>query len=144
MSDEAASFTSSLEFDKRIFEADVDCNIAHTTMLKEEGIIAEEDAQKIVKSLEKLKSEGVDSLDLDPSIEDIHMAVENYVTQEIGEAAGFMHTAKSRNDQVATDLRLVLKQEIESIKKDILIFMEKILKMAEDHTDTVIVGYTHL
>ncbi|AXV38557.1 MAG: argininosuccinate lyase [Methanobacteriaceae archaeon] len=144
MSDEAASFTSSLEFDKRIFEADVDCNIAHTTMLKEEGIIPEETALKILKALKELKGEGIDALDLDPSVEDIHMAVENYVTGKIGETAGFMHTAKSRNDQVATDLRLVLKYEIESIKKDILNFMEKILDMAENHTDTVWVGYTHL
>ncbi|MDI6644490.1 MAG: argininosuccinate lyase [Methanobacteriaceae archaeon] len=144
MNDEAAYYTSSLEFDKRIFQADIDCNIAHTTMLKEEGIILKEDAEKIVQALNELKSEGIEALDLDPSVEDIHMAVENYVTNKIGETAGFMHTAKSRNDQVATDLRLVLKEEIESLKKDILKFMDKILDMAEDHADTVWIGYTHL
>ncbi|MGC9516930.1 MAG: argininosuccinate lyase [Methanomicrobiales archaeon] len=144
MSKEAALFTSSLEFDLRIFEADVECNIAHTTMLKEEGIIPEEDAKSIIKTLMELKNEGIHALDLDPSVEDIHMAVENYVTSKIGETAGFMHTAKSRNDQVATDLRLVLKKEIRLIKEDILKFIAKILDMAEEHTETVLVGYTHL
>jgi len=140
----AASFTSSLEFDKRIFEADVDCNIAHCTMLAAEGIIEQEDADKIINSLDELKKAGIEALDLDPSVEDIHMAVESYVTQKIGDVAGFMHTAKSRNDQVATDLRLVLVREIEEIEHDILKFIDNILKMAEIHTETVMVGYTHL
>lgn len=144
MKKEAASFTSSLEFDERIFEADVECNIAHTIMLAKQKIISQEDADKIINALHELKKEGIDALDLDPSMEDIHMAVENYVTQKIGDIAGFMHTAKSRNDQVATDLRLVSKKEIEEIKADILKFIVTLLDMAEKHTETVIVGYTHL
>ena len=78
------------------------------------------------------------------SVEDIHMAVENYVTSKIGEEAGYMHTAKSRNDQVATDLRLILKKEIEEISQSILNFIEVIIKMADEHKETVFVGYTHL
>ncbi len=144
MTDAAASFTSSLEFDRRIFEADLQCNMAHTTMLKEQDIISPEDADKILGALQKLEAEGVDALDLDPSVEDIHMAVENYVTHEIGEVAGFMHTAKSRNDQVATDLRLVLKYEVEEIQDDLLRFIGVILDMADNHRETVMVGYTHL
>jgi argininosuccinate lyase len=144
MTDAAASFTSSLEFDRRIFGADLQCNTAHTTMLKEQGIISAKDADKILGALQKLESEGIDALDLDPSVEDIHMAVENYVTQEIGEVAGFMHTAKSRNDQVATDLRLVLKYEVEEIEDDLLKFIKVILDMADNHKETVMVGYTHL
>ncbi|PAV03504.1 argininosuccinate lyase [Methanobacterium bryantii] len=144
MSDEAASFTSSLEFDKRIFEADIKLNTAHTTMLAKKGIIPSEIADKILKALNELKNEGIGALDLDPSVEDIHMAVENYVTSKIGEVAGFMHTAKSRNDQVATDLRLVLKEEIKGIGFNILKFIEEILDMASEHKETIFVGYTHL
>jgi argininosuccinate lyase len=144
MSDEAASFTSSLEFDKRIFEADIKLNTAHTTMLAKQEIIPSEIADKILKALNELKEEGIEALNLDPSVEDIHMAVENYVTSKIGEVAGFMHTAKSRNDQVATDLRLVLKEEIRIIGSNILEFIEEILNMASEHKETIFVGYTHL
>jgi argininosuccinate lyase len=144
MTADAASFTSSFEYDKRIFNADIQCNIAHTTMLKEQGIIAAVDANKIIKSLKELESEGINALTFDSSAEDIHMALENYVTSKIGEVAGFMHTGKSRNDQVATDLRLILKEEIEEIEIDILNFIEIILEMASNHTETVMVGYTHL
>lgn len=144
MSEEAASFTSSLEFDTRIFEADIDCNIAHVKMLVKQEIITNQDAQKIIDALNQLKDKGIDALNLDPSVEDIHMAIEDYVIQKIGGVAGLMHTAKSRNDQVATDLRLVLKKEIELIKLDLLKLMTLILDLAEEHTHTVMVGYTHL
>lgn len=144
MTADAASFTSSLEFDRRIFYADIRCNLAHTTMLKEQGIIEPEDADKIIKTLHELESEGINSLNLDLSVEDIHMAIEEFVTQRIGEVAGFMHTGKSRNDQVVTDLRLVLKEELVEIEEEILDFIEVLLKMASKHTETVMVGYTHL
>ena len=144
MTADAASFTSSLEFDRRIFNADIKCNVAHTTMLKEQGIVAAEDADKIINALKELESEGINALNLDLSVEDIHMALENYVTDKIGEVAGFMHTGKSRNDQVATDLRLILKEEIEEIEEEILDFIEVILEMASNHTETIMVGYTHL
>jgi argininosuccinate lyase len=144
MNDEAAAFTSSLEFDKRIFEADVEVNIAHTIMLAKTGIIPQKTADKIVRALQELKKEGVEALKFDSSVEDVHMAVENYVSSKIGEEAGYMHTAKSRNDQVATDLRLVLKKDIKEISKSILIFIEKIIKMADEHKETIFTGYTHL
>lgn len=144
MSSEAASFTSSMEFDKRIFEADIELNIAHTTMLASQKIIPQKTADKIINALNSLKKEGIDVLNLDPSVEDIHMAVENYVTSKIGEEAGYMHTAKSRNDQVATDLRLILKKEVEEIGKSILYFIKIIVDMADEHKETVFVGYTHL
>ena len=144
MTSDAAAFTSSLEFDRRIFKADIHCNLAHTTMLKEQGIIPPQDANKILAALHELEKEGICALDLDPSVEDVHMAVENYVTAKIGESAGFMHTGKSRNDQVATDLRLVLKEDIQEILTDILKFIQIILDKAYDHRETVMVGYTHL
>lgn len=144
MTEEAANFSSSLESDKYLFEADIKCNIAHSTMLKNEKIISVEVADKIISALNKLLDEGINALNFDPSVEDIHMAVENYVTDVIGEDAGFMHTAKSRNDQVATDLRLVLREKIHDIQEDILYFMENLVELAEDHKDTVMIGYTHL
>lgn len=144
MTAQAASFTSSVDFDRRIFYADIELNTAHTMMLAKQGIIPQKTAHKIIKALEDLKEEGMEALDLDPSVEDIHMAVENYVTASIGEDAGYMHTAKSRNDQVATDLRLALKDEIKEISLSILNFIKEIVKMAEEHKETVFVGYTHL
>ncbi len=144
MTDDAAEFSSSIEFDKRIFDADIKCNRAHTTMLIEENIIPEESGKKILKALDKLESEGLSALNLDPSFEDIHMALEDYVTKEIGEEAGFMHTAKSRNDQVCTDIRLTLKSEIESTIINIKSFISTIVDMAKDNLDTLFIAYTHL
>ena len=144
MTSDAASYTSSLEFDHRIFGADIKCNLAHTTMLQEEGIIPPEGAQAIIRALNELEEKGIGALELDPSVEDIHMAVENYVTRRIGEKAGFMHTAKSRNDQVATDLRMALKEEINIIMEGLITFIHEIVEMAEGNLETVMVGYTHL
>ncbi|MFZ2216962.1 MAG: argininosuccinate lyase [Methanothermobacter tenebrarum] len=144
MDEEAAKFTSSIESDHHIFHADIKCNIAHTRMLAQEGIIDEKTAHKIIKVLEELGKKGIEALKLDPSVEDIHMAIEEYVTEKIGEEAGFMHTGKSRNDQVATDLRLALKEKIREIQKELLNFIKVLVRMAEDHKETIIVGYTHL
>jgi argininosuccinate lyase len=144
MRSEVADFTSSLDSDPRIFKADVRCNLAHTLMLQEQRIIPQEVGEKIIEALKVLETEGIEVLNLDPSVEDIHMAVENYVTAKVGEEASFMHTAKSRNDQVATDLRIALKEEIESIQRDLLLLIKITIKMAEEHLETLMVGYTHL
>jgi argininosuccinate lyase len=144
MSSDVADFTTSLEFDRRIFNADVQCNQAHTTMLMEQRIISEDIGEKILGALAELEKEGIKALDLNPAVEDIHMAVENYVTSKIGPDAGFMHTAKSRNDQVATDLKIALKEEIQEIQLEILTFIEIIVEMAEENLDTIMVAYTHL
>ena len=144
MRKDAAEYTSSLEADKYIFKSDVKCNFAHVLMLKHEKIIDEEVADKILEALDKLKEEGFDALTFDHSVEDIHMAVENYVTDMIGDDAGFMHTAKSRNDQVATDIRLTLREKIKIIQLNILKFIEGLVKLAEEHRETVTIGYTHL
>ena len=144
MTDEAADYNSSLEFDKIIFEADIKTNFAHTSMLKNENIIDSETADKILEALDKLKEEGIDALVLDNSVEDVHMAIEKYVIDIVGPEAGFMHTAKSRNDQVVTDLRLVLRERIRNIQIGILNFIEGIVEFAKDHLETVFIGYTHL
>lgn len=144
MADEAAEFTSSLDSDKYIFEADIKCNFAHTLMLKEEGIVDGEIADKILEALLKLSEEGYEALVFDSSVEDVHMAIENYVTDLVGPDAGFMHTAKSRNDQVATDIRLVLRRRIREIQVNILEFIEDLISLSSEHLETVMIGYTHL
>ena len=144
MTDEAAEYTSSLEADKIIFEADIKTNFAHTSMLKHEGIIDAEIADNILCALDELKEEGYGALVFDPSVEDVHMAIENYVTSKIGPQAGYMHTAKSRNDQVATDVRLVLRERIIGIQIGILEFIEGLVEMAGEHLNDVFIGFTHL
>ena len=144
MTDEAAEYTSSLEADKIIFEADIKTNFAHTSMLKHEGIIDADIADNILCALDSLKEEGYSALVFDPSVEDVHMAIENYVTSKIGPEAGFMHTAKSRNDQVACDVRLVLREKIIEIQIGILEFMEGLVEMAGEHLEDVFIGFTHL
>lgn len=144
MTDDAAAFSTSIEFDQRIFEEDVKTNRAHTTMLMEEGIIPEDAGVKIINALNKLESEGLSALNIDPSFEDIHMAIEDYVTNLVGKEAGFMHTAKSRNDQVCTDIRLKLKSEIENTTKNIKQFITTIVEMAKENLDTLFIAYTHL
>lgn len=144
MSSEVADFTTSLDFDRRIFQADILCNRAHTTMLMECEIISHDIGSKIIGALDELENEGIDALKLDSRVEDIHMAVENYVTSKIGPDAGYMHTAKSRNDQVATDLKIALKEVIEEIQEELLLFIEVIVEMAGEHLETITVGYTHL
>ena len=108
------------------------------------NLIDEEIADKILDALDKLSDEGFDALEFDHSVEDVHMAVENYVTKLVGPEAGFMHTAKSRNDQVATDIRLLLRDRITEIQIGILEFIEGILELAKEHKETVMIGYTHL
>ena len=144
MTDEAAEYTSSLEADMLLFEADIKTNFAHTSMLKHEGIIDEEIADKILCALDNLKEEGYEALVFDATIEDVHMAIENYVTSKIGPEAGFMHTAKSRNDQVACDVRLVLREMIEEIQIGILEFIEGLVEMAGEHLEDIFIGFTHL
>ncbi len=145
MTEDAAEYTSSLDADKYIFDSDVKCNFAHVLMLKNEDIVDEEIADKILEALTKLREEGFEALNFDYSVEDIHMAVENYVTDMVGqEVAGFMHTAKSRNDQVATDIRLALRSRIIEIQIAILDFIEGLVKLSEEHKETVTIGYTHL
>ena len=144
MTNEAEEYTSSLDFDKYIFQADIKCNLAHTIMLKEEKIIDSDIADNIIASLTQLKEEGYDALEFNPSVEDVHMAVENYVTKQIGPDAGFMHTAKSRNDQVATDIRLTLREKIKEIENEILTFIKEILDLSKNYKESVFIGFTHL
>jgi argininosuccinate lyase len=141
---DVARYTSSLEFDKALFEYDVVGSMAHCLMLHEKGIVEKDTAVKILGALVELLKKGSSALRLEPEVEDIHMAIEEYLFREIGDDAGRLHTARSRNDQVATDLRMWVREEINQTVQDILRLCRTILSRASEHVETLFPGYTHL
>ncbi len=143
--EDVAKYTTSLDFDKEIFEADILCDIAHVIMLYEEGIIDKDTAKKIIEGLKGIYKNGIECLNLDPSLDDIHMVIENELIKKLGEdVAGRMHTGRSRNDEVATDLRLVLREKVLEISKLLINMLKDLLELADEHKHTLTVGYTHL
>ncbi len=138
-------FNSSIGFDARMYEEDITGSIAHATMLGECGIISEDDVKAIVGGLKALLSDiQAGKITFSADNEDIHMNVETLLTQRIGDAGKRLHTARSRNDQVALDLRLYLRKEMAAIKQQILDLIAVIIKKAEENQNTVMPGYTHL
>ena len=138
-------FNSSIGFDARMYEEDITGSIAHATMLGECGIISGEDVTAIVSGLTELLSDiKAGKVEFSADNEDIHMNVETLLTQRIGDAGKRLHTARSRNDQVAVDLRLYMRKEIATIKAQILDLIAVIVKKAEENQETVMPGYTHL
>jgi argininosuccinate lyase len=141
---EAASFSSSLNFDISLFEYDILTNIAHAVMLYEQKLLEEADAKKILSALKDLEKKGVKSLQLDPELEDIHIAIESQIIQQIGDAGGRLHTARSRNDQVACDLRMKAKDDTLLLSKALIGLIISLLEVAEKNTLTIMPAYTHL
>ncbi len=141
---EFANFTSSLTFDKNLFKYDIVGSIAHTKMLSKQGIISEEEAEAIVNGLREIFSLGYNALELRAEYEDIHIAVEAKLKELVGSPALKLHTARSRNDQVALDLRMLTRDEIISLAKEIIAFERVLLSLASEHTETLMPGYTHL
>ncbi len=138
-------FNSSISFDSRMYNEDIDGSIAHATMLSEQGIISNEDKQAIVSELEKIKEEITSgSLQIDPDAEDIHTFIEGELTKRIGQAGKRLHTARSRNDQVALDIKLYLKKECTSLINQVKEFERVIASQAEKYSEIVMPGYTHL
>ena len=139
------AFNASLSVDKRFVKEDILGSIAHATMLGAKGIISKVDSELIVKGLQDILSD-LDSgaLTIDPSFEDVHSFVEFTLTERIGEAGKRLHTARSRNDQVATDMRYHLMGEIKDIKAKLIYLLEVIYQKALENTDTLMSGYTHL
>lgn len=138
-------FNSSILFDARLYRQDITGSIAHATMLGKQGIIEEEEAEKIVAGLQAILSDIEENkVEFSLENEDIHMNVESLLTERIGATGKRLHTGRSRNDQVAVDFRLYVKQEIPAIV-DMIVELEKVLvKKAEAHLETVMPGYTHL
>ncbi len=138
-------FNASVMFDKELYAQDIKGSIAHSQMLADQGIITSEDQKQIEEGLLKVKAE-IESGEFEWKIEDedVHMAIESRLTQLIGEAGGRLHTARSRNDQVATDFRLYVQDKNQEIIKLLKTTVESFVKIAEKHTDTLIPGMTHL
>lgn len=139
------AFNSSISFDGRMYRHDIKGSVAHAEMLGECGIISREDSDEIIKGLEGILSD-IDSgrLEMDMTAEDIHMFIEAELTKRLGDVGKRLHTSRSRNDQVALDTRLYLRDEIEEIKGLLLKLEEVLCELAGKHTDTVMPGYTHL
>lgn len=137
-------FTSSFSVDQRLWQVDLQGSIAHARMLGTQGILSAKDAQDLVIALEALAKDLANgSAKLDANAEDVHSAVEMLLNERIGPLSGRLHTARSRNDQVATDVRLYLRNEITELKNEIKILQETLLATAEDHTASVLSGMTH-
>lgn len=138
-------FTESISYDKRLFAEDIEGSIAHVSMLKKQDIISAKDADKIIKGLKEIKKE-IEKGDFifKSEYEDIHMAIESRLKELIGNTAGKLHTARSRNDQVATDIRLYLKKETLNIFSLLEKLQGVFVNKAKRYLDTPIPGYTHL
>lgn len=138
-------FNSSISFDARMYRQDIRGSIAHATMLGDTGIIDKGESEKIVEGLTGILND-IDSgkLLFDPNAEDIHMFVEQVLTERLGDTGKRLHTARSRNDQVALDIRMYLRDEIMVIIPMLKDLAETLCKIAEDNLDTVMPGYTHL
>jgi argininosuccinate lyase len=140
----ADEFNSSLSVDKRLFREDVEGSIAHAKMLGKCGIVPPDDAEKICAELNSIKDDvGSGALKIDDA-EDVHMFVESELTRRIGDAGKRLHTARSRNDQVATDFRLCVRNLCGGIQSDLFNLIKAITETAEKNTDTVMPGFTHL
>jgi argininosuccinate lyase len=139
------AYTSSLAVDRRIAQEDVRGSIAHARMLAKRGIIPAEDAEQIIAGLQQISGELVDgSFELNEALEDIHMNVEARLAQIIGPAAGRLHTARSRNDQVVTDLRLWTKEAINETIAGLHDLQISLVEVAAANRSVVVPGYTHL
>lgn len=138
-------FNSSISFDARMYKQDIEGSIAHATMLGECGIIDLAESKSIVKGLKEILDD-IDNGDLhfDPTAEDVHMFVEAELTSRLGDTGKRLHTARSRNDQVALDIRMNLKTEIKEIEDLVRELIETLAKLAEKNLTTVLPGYTHL
>ncbi|MHC1570780.1 MAG: argininosuccinate lyase [Methermicoccaceae archaeon] len=141
MSGEVMAFTSSMGWDARLFEHDISVDKAHVVMLYRMGHLSRDEAASILRGLMSIEQAGFEHL---PEAEDVHEAVESALISQIGDVGGKMHTARSRNDEVATCLRMVVRDELATMLHSALILREQLLSVARDHTETIMPGFTHL
>lgn len=142
---ETNDFNSSISFDSRMFEEDIKGSIAHATMLGATGIIDKSESDKIVEGLSQILGDiKSGALKIDMSAEDIHTFVEGELTARLGQTGKRLHTARSRNDQVALDIRLTLRKEIDEISDKIKALVDVLCNKAEENKQTIMPGYTHL
>ena len=139
------AFNASIEFDKRLYHEDIRGSIAHATMLGRAGIIPVADAEEIVTGLKQILADiEAGNFSFEVSLEDIHMNIEARLTERIGSAGARLHTARSRNDQVALDMHMYMKREVVEIGELLLKFEQVLLTVAKEHEKTLMPGYTHL
>ncbi len=138
-------FTESVSYDQRLAHHDIKGSIAHVTMLAKTQVIAENDAQDIIAGLQQIDKEIIDGKFVwSTALEDVHMNIETALVKRIGDVGKKLHTGRSRNDQVATDIRLYLRDEIDDICLKINDVLKALVALAEQHTETIMPGFTHL
>lgn len=141
----ADEFNASIEFDQRMYREDIAGSIAHAKMLGKQGIISADESKLIIDTLNEILADiEAGNVEFTIEAEDIHMNIETVLTERIGAVGKKLHTARSRNDQVAVDIRLYMKKETAAIDKLLQELMDALEKLAGEHTDTVMPGYTHL
>ena len=139
------NFNSSINFDARLYKQDIAGSIAHATMLGKQGIIEQAEADKIISGLKAILADiEAGEVEFTMDNEDIHMNIEAILTQRIGDTGKRLHTSRSRNDQVAVDFRLYVKEEIPTIINQVLDLEQVLIQKAEENLSTVMPGYTHL
>ena len=141
------NFNESLSFDQKFYRQDIRGSIAHVKMLAKQGILTEEDRNDIIRGLESIREDldsGKLTISVDSGYEDIHSFVEGTLTERIGEAGKRLHTGRSRNDQVALDMKLYTRDEIDEIDGLVKELLEELLAIMEDNTETFMPGFTHL
>ena len=142
---EADDFNSSLHFDCKMYKQDIQGSIAHAQMLAKQGIITQNDCEEIIDGLSSILDDIIaGKLTFDSDAEDIHMFIESELTSRKGDVGKRLHTARSRNDQVAVDIRLFLRDEAEKVNDLLYTLIEAILNKAEENQDAILPGYTHL
>ena len=138
-------FNASIDFDQNLIDQDVQGSIAHATMLANQNIISQDEAHTIIEGLKAIQKDvHQNKIEFKASLEDIHLNIEHELIQRVGEAGGKLHTGRSRNDQVATDMHLYTKEEETGIIELIKSLQQTILTIANQHVDTIMPGYTHL
>lgn len=142
---EVEQFSASMTIDARLWDVDITASVAHAQMLGKIGVLTEAETHTIIKGLHDVHAEIKNQkVELNPLAEDIHSEVEMLLTKKIGAVAGKLHTARSRNDQVATDTRLYLRLEIESLKTELKALQNYLVATAEKNLETILPGFTHL
>ena len=138
-------FTASVDFDQKMAEQDINGSIAHATMLAEVGVLTQEEKTQIIEGLEAIRQEIRNGeFEWSVALEDVHMNIEARLTQRIGITGKKLHTGRSRNDQVATDIRLYLRDAIDAILSEITRLQRGLVDLAEREADTIMPGFTHL
>ncbi len=138
-------FTASIQFDQRLFHHDINGSIAHATMLNQAGVLDKEELQAITTGLEEIRQDAINgNIEWSIELEDIHMNIEKRLTDKIGVTGKKLHTGRSRNDQVATDIRLYLRDEIDHIKQELTRLQTAIIEQAEKNNSAIMPGFTHL